>query len=223
MTRTSWIGFKAPNAERIVIHTFGSEPWDTGVFDPLIAVYRGTALSNLQRVTANDNKQLPGISNVDSLVQFNTVAGTEYQVQIGSKNQVEGEISLNVFRFPPSGGLSAFLIHYDGNTVNPFNSRDYVCDFNTGPSVTTTCPSAKFIVHNSTDSLLTVTASSVLGFGVVASPASFVPGEGRPQGGDFHLWPGASTTPMCAPFRGTSSSPGERTATSSWKRATARW
>lgn len=172
MTRTAWLRFKAPNAARIVIHTFGSEPWDSGVFDPLIAVYRGTAMSNLQRVTRNDNKPLPGVSNVDSLVQFNTVPGVNYQIQIGSKSQVEGKISLNVFRFPPSGGLSAFLSEYDGS---PFNGKDYFCELTT-TSTSVFCD-PKFIVHNSTNKTLTVTPSTTLGAGITGpAPFSLAPG-----------------------------------------------
>ena len=118
MTRTVWTRFKSPDASRIVIHTFGSEIWEgDSVFDTVLAVYRGTALDNLTRVAGNDNTVVPGIGNKHSLVQFNTVAGADYWVQIGSRANAEGEISLNVFRFPPSGGLSAFLIEYERQPV----------------------------------------------------------------------------------------------------------
>jgi len=175
MTRTAWLGLKAPAAERIVIHTYGSTPWTgTGVFDTVLAAYRGTAIDNLTRVAGNDNTPVPGIANKHSLIQFDTVKGGEYRVQLGSRNETEGEFSLNVFRFPRAGGLSAFLLYYGGITpASPFNGRDYICDFYTGPSVTTTCPSATFIVHNSQDNALAVTASSTLGAGVTAEPATF--------------------------------------------------
>ena len=167
MTRTLWVAFKAPAAERIVIHTFGSKPDASGVFDPLLAVYRGTAINNLSRIAGNDNKPLSGISTVDSLLQFNTVAGADYRVQIGSKKQIEGEISLNVFRFPPTGGLSAFLIQYNGF---PFDGKDYSCELST--TTTRVFCNAKFIVHNSTNKTLTVTPSTTLGAGV-SGPTAF--------------------------------------------------
>ena len=175
MTRTVWTRFKTPDASRMVIHTFGSEIWEgDSVFDTVLAVYRGTALDNLTRVAGNDNTVVPGIGNKHSLVQFNTVAGADYWVQIGSRANAEGVISLNVFRFPPSGGLSAFLIQY-GGTVNPFNSRDYLCELTT--TTTSVFCNAKFIVHNSTSKTLTVTPSTSLGAGVAGpAPFSLAPG-----------------------------------------------
>lgn len=176
MTRTVWTRFRVPDASRIVIHTFGSEIWEgDNVFDTVLAVYRGTALDNLTRVAGNDNRIVPGIGNKHSLVQFNAVADIDYWVQIGSRANAEGVISLNVFRFPLSGGLSAFLIHYGGNTVNPFNNRDYVCEMYT--TTTTVFCDAKFIVHNSTNKPLTVTASTTLGAGVTGpAPFTLAPG-----------------------------------------------
>ena len=105
----------------------------------MLAVYRGTVIKNLVRVTANDNAPLAGTGNKHSLVQFDVVAGAEYRVQIGSRNNAEGEISLNVFSFEPGGGLSAFMLEY---ADNPFNSRDYVCEVYCSGS-TGLCPSAR--------------------------------------------------------------------------------
>lgn len=168
MTRTVWTGFKSSGVNRIVIHTFGSE------IDTVLAAYRGNALSNLVRVAGNDNTPLAGIGNKHSLVQFDTVAGKDYRIQIGSRNSAQGDISLNVYRHPPGGGLSVFLIEY-GSSL--FNSRDYVCDFFVGPFVTTSCQSAKMIVHNSTSKTLTVTPSTTLGPGVSGgAPFDLAPG-----------------------------------------------
>ena len=109
MTRTVWTRFKTPAASRIVIHTFGSQIWEgDSVFDTVLAVYRGKALDNLTRVAGNDNTVVPGIGNKHSLVQFNTVAGADYWVQIGSRANAEGEISLNVFRFPRQAACRRF-------------------------------------------------------------------------------------------------------------------
>lgn len=160
MTQTVWGDFRAPDAARIVIHTFGSE------IDTLLAVYRGTEISNLVRVTGNDNKPLAGFGSTNSLVQFDTVANASYAVQIGSRNQAEGDISLNFFRFPSGGGLAAFLAIKGGNTTNPFNGRDYSCDISSSSSLQ--CESARFIVYNSMDQALTVTPSTTLGAGVTS-------------------------------------------------------
>ena len=160
MTRTVWGTFRAPDVSRIVIHTFGSE------IDTVLAVYRGTEISNLVRVTANDNKPLTGFGGTSSLVTFNTVKDANYAVQIGSRAQAEGDISLNAFRFPPGGGLAAFLAIVGGNTTNPFNGRDYSCEiYSSGPLQ---CESARFIVYNSMDQTLTVTPSTTLGAGVTS-------------------------------------------------------
>jgi hypothetical protein len=178
MTRTVWGGLMAKAAERIVVHTYGSTNDSDGssALDTVLAVYRGTALDNLVRVTGNDNRPLPGVGAKHSLVQFDTVAGTDYVVQIGSRAQAEGEISLNVFSFPATGGLSAFLIHFGDNTVNPFNGRDYVCE--TSVTSTSIFCDARFIVHNSTGRTLTVTPSTTLDAGVTGpAPFSLAPGE----------------------------------------------
>lgn len=164
MTRTEWVGFKAPAAERIVIHTFGSEIREgDGVFDTVLAVYRGTWFDNFTRLAGNDNTPVPGIGGKHSLVQFNAAMGAEYRVQVGSRNQAEGEISLNMFRFPPTGGLAAFLIQQGGI---PSNGRDYSC------VDSITCPSAKFIVYNASDKTLNVTSSTTLGPGIT-NPSAF--------------------------------------------------
>lgn len=153
MTRTIWGTFKAPDAARIVIHTFGSD------INTVLAVYRGTAIENLTRVVGNDNTPLPGVGNAGSLVQFNTIKDADYAVQIGSRANAEGEISLNVFKLPPAGGLAALLFQYEGKL---FNGRDYTC------ADEITCPPAKFIIYNSTDKTLTVTPSTTLGAGVTS-------------------------------------------------------
>ena len=163
MTRTVWGTFKAPEASRIVIHTFGSEPCDIGVLDTVLAVYRGTAIANLSRVTGNDNKPLPGFGNTGSLVQFNTVKDADYAVQIGSRGNAEGDISLNVFRFPRPAGWR-LLTRYE-TMRQPFQ-RPRLRLRNVRPAATTTFCDAKFIVHNSTNKTLTVTPSTTLGAGV---------------------------------------------------------
>lgn len=160
MTRTIWADIHETAPARYVIHTFGSD------IDTVLAAYKGRALSNIVRLTGNDNTSVPGIGSRQSLIQFDTLAGANYRIQAGSRNQAEGDISLNVFRFPSQGGLAAFLIQYG---AAPFNGQDYVCDlYNSG---TLACPSAKFIVYNGSDTALSVTPTTTLGAGVSGGTA----------------------------------------------------
>jgi len=172
MTRTIWTGYQAPAAERVVVHTYGSE------IDTVLAAYRGTALNNITRLSGNDNKAVTGASgltNRHSLVQFNTVSGAIYSLQIGSRAQAEGDISVNVFRFPPTGGVSAFLLGFAGSS---YHGRDYYCEVTT--TQTTILCDATFIVHNSTNQTLTVTSRTTFGGGVTGpAPFSLLPGAAR--------------------------------------------
>jgi hypothetical protein len=173
MTRTVWGMFKAPAAERIVVHTYGSE------IDTVLAAYRGTAIKNLVRVAGNDDKAVTGLSGLNnrhSLIQFNTTKNSEYSIQIGGRNQAQGDISLSMFRFPATGGLSAFLFQFTGFA---FNGRDYLCEVSSNVGSSIFCD-AKFIVHNSTSRTLTVTTSTTLGAGVtVPAPFNLAPGAAR--------------------------------------------
>jgi hypothetical protein len=128
MTRTIWGEFRAQANERVVIHTYGSELDEgSGEFDSVLAVYRfvDRSFANFTRIVSNDNRPLAGFGAKSSLVQFDTVAGADYAVQIGSRAQAEGDISLSVSRLPPTGGLSAFLMQYDGA---PFVGKDFSCE-----------------------------------------------------------------------------------------------
>jgi hypothetical protein len=160
MKKTAWGKLTLTASSRVVIHTFGSD------FDTVLAAYTGNAVNALTAVTSNDDRAVPGFgNNTQSLIQFNAVANTKYSIQFGSKTNVNGNIYAGAFVFPPTGGLSAFMAKV-GSTV--WNSRDYVCN----DAHTVTCGNPLFILHNSTNKTLTVTASSNLGAGVTA-PAVF--------------------------------------------------
>lgn len=170
MTRSAWARFKTQaDAHRIVLHTFGSN------IDTVLAAYRGTDLANLVRVAGNDNRIVPTLSATQSLVQFDVTADTEYRVQVGSRDGVEGDIRLTGFRFPPGGGLGAFLYSADGALVN---GREYVCGLGTSdPSLLPQCPAMTFVLHNSTDQRLVVSTTTTLGPGVVRPrPFALAPG-----------------------------------------------
>jgi hypothetical protein len=186
MTRTVWGGSTVKQAGRVVIHTFGSENSDTGgQLNTVLAAYRGSSLASLVLLkfnghdVVNDNYVVPGISTVQSLIQFDVAANTPYRVQIGSRNGAEGDIYANVFVFPPGGGLSAFLATYDGF---PFEGRDYTCEL--GYAGTNQCWAAKFVVHNSTNQPLTVTPTTTLG-GAFVFPAAFTLAPGQAKTAEF--------------------------------------
>ena len=164
MSRTVWGKLTRPTASRVVIHTFGSD------FDTALAAYTGNALNALTLARFNNDKAvvgLPGPTSKQSLVQFDAAAGIPYSIQIGAATGSEGNISVNVYVFPPGGGISAFLAEFNNN--NTWGNRDANCG---NAELLVQCSSALFILHNSTNKVLTVTASSKLGAGV-AAPAPF--------------------------------------------------
>lgn len=186
MTKTAWAQFKTGAlARRVVIHTFGSS------IDTVLAAYRGTDFPNFVRVAGNDNTTAPGISTTHSLIQFDASPGTEYRVQIGGRNNAEGDISLNGFSFPPTGGLSAFLENANGSG---FNSRDYICPLGAGePFSFGQCPAMTFILHNSTSRALTVTTTTTLGVGMTL-PAPIVLNPGAVKTATVAFGPTFNTT-----------------------------
>lgn len=172
MKKTVWAKLTLPQSQRVVVHTFGSD------FDTALAAYTGNAVNALTLVRGNDDRVVTGFgNNTQSLIQFNATANTKYSIQIGSKNNVDGSIYAGVFVFPPAGGLSAFMAKVGGNA---WNSRDYVCN----DAHVITCGNPLFILHNSTNKVLTVTASSNLGAGVVA-PAQFTIGPNQIKTAQF--------------------------------------
>ena len=118
MKKTLWAKLRLPAKSRVVMHTFGSD------FDTVLAVYTGSAVNHLTKVASNDDRLVPGVSGIHSLVQFIANANVEYSIQIGSKTGAEGDVYLNAFVFPPGGGISAYLVSVAGN---PFQGRDYAC------------------------------------------------------------------------------------------------
>jgi hypothetical protein len=100
-------------------------------------------------------------------VQFDAVAGTTYSIQVGSVGGQQGAISLNVFQFPPSGGLAAFLALVGGS---PVNNKDYVCE-------TTTCFEPAFVLYNGSDQAAEVVSSTTFGtFFIPPAPVVLAPG-----------------------------------------------
>ena len=145
-------------------------PYFWSDFDTALAAYTGNALNALTLARFNNDKGvvgLPGPTSKQSLVQFDAAAGIPYSIQIGAATGSEGNISVNAYVFPPGGGISAFLAEFNNN--NTWGNRDANCG---NAELLVQCSSALFILHNSTNKVLTVTASSKLGAGV-AAPAPF--------------------------------------------------
>ena len=80
-----WIAWRAPATGIATFNTIGSS------FDTVLAVYTGTALTNLQAVAADDDSG----GNFTSQVRFNAIADTEYEIAIDGFNAAAGIFTLN--------------------------------------------------------------------------------------------------------------------------------
>lgn len=168
MHETIWGVLEPEHNYRFVVTTFGTE------FDTLLAAYRGTTFANFKRLTGNDDRAAAGVSTKQSLIQFNVAAGSKYRVQIGSRAEGEGDdVFANVFRFPPQGGISAWLATVQGGSVE---GRDFICIVPS--SCIPTFQEPTFVVHNSMATPVRVTAEQTFGAGV-AVPAPFTLAAGQ--------------------------------------------
>jgi hypothetical protein len=70
---SGWMSWTAPASGQCVMDTVGSS------FDTVLAIYTGTSVSNLVKVTSNDDAD---IDTVQSRVSFSAVAGTTYQIAV---------------------------------------------------------------------------------------------------------------------------------------------
>jgi len=85
-----WYRWTAPQSGRFQFAAFSSD------FDPLLAVYTGTALNALTLISASDNSGT-GNSQTSSLCAFDAVAGTTYLVTVDSKSAAGvGQFTLTV-------------------------------------------------------------------------------------------------------------------------------
>jgi hypothetical protein len=83
-----WWTWTAPISGTFSISTRGSD------FDTILAVYTGSNLATLTPVAANDDGPAMG---ADSLVSFNAVAGTPYQIAVDGFNQDSGRLLLSIY------------------------------------------------------------------------------------------------------------------------------
>lgn len=81
-----WYRWTAPRSGRFQVSATSTD------FDPLLAIYTGTAVNALTLVISNDNATTSG---TDALCTFSAVAGTTYDLTVDSKNASEvGQFTL---------------------------------------------------------------------------------------------------------------------------------
>jgi hypothetical protein len=83
--KSIWYRWTAPSTGTATIDTVGSS------FDTLLAVYTGTVVSGLTRITSNDDSG--GLRT--SKVAFGAMAGTTYQIAVDGYNGATGSVTLN--------------------------------------------------------------------------------------------------------------------------------
>ena len=106
--RSMWMAWTAPANGIVTFDTRGSS------FDTLLAVYTGTTLGTLQEVTSDDDRG--GFET--SLVAFNAVAGTEYQIAIDGLNSVAGPLVLSWNLDTAISGLPRIITQPVAQTVS---------------------------------------------------------------------------------------------------------
>jgi autotransporter-associated beta strand protein len=85
--KSLWWRWTAPASGNVMVTTTNS------AVDTLLAVYRGTALTNLVFVAGNDDATL---SERTSLAYFNCAAGTQYQIAVDGYDSDSGSITLRL-------------------------------------------------------------------------------------------------------------------------------
>jgi hypothetical protein len=90
---TVWYAFTPPADASIAVETFGSG------FDTVVSVYTGSSLTNLTRVTCNDDSLLTpvfGTSPHESQAIFTVTGGTTYYIQAGGFQGATGMLALSI-------------------------------------------------------------------------------------------------------------------------------
>ncbi|MGD0384150.1 MAG: hypothetical protein ABSA77_11550 [Thermoguttaceae bacterium] len=82
--KSVWWTWTAPSAGSVLIDTIGSN------FDTILGVYTGSSVSTLTTVASDDDSG----GNLTSLVTFNVVSGTSYQIAVDGYGGASGNISL---------------------------------------------------------------------------------------------------------------------------------
>jgi subtilisin family serine protease/outer membrane protein assembly factor BamB len=112
---TLWWTWTASTSSTVNIDTQGSG------FDTVLAVYRGTSLSELSLVEANDNR---ANGTETSSVTFSAQAGTSYQIAVGGKGTAAGLVLLNLGSIPANDNfVNAAVLTQQNPIVTATNSK----------------------------------------------------------------------------------------------------
>jgi hypothetical protein len=121
-----WFVWTAPQNGRVLLSACGQTAVDTK-----IAVYSGAGCPALGALAAgcNDDITSSGPQNLASFLEFDTTAGEQFMVQIGT------------YPLATSGGNGSFTITYVGGVqcVHDDGSTDYASQVGAGPAPHTTC------------------------------------------------------------------------------------
>ena len=115
---SSWWSWTAPTSGEIILNTTGSN------FDTTLAVYTGDTLNTLTEVASNDDSA----GTTQSLVTFDAVAGTTYQIAVDGFGGSAGNFFLNLATQGPSTGAPTdpvdLILDFDGGTLQSGQGYD---------------------------------------------------------------------------------------------------
>ncbi|PTY00525.1 S8 family serine peptidase [Opitutus sp. ER46] len=85
-----WYKWTAPQSGRFQVSVYSFD------FDPMLAIYTGSAIDQLTLVTANDDSADSSYINTDSLCTFQAVSGTTYYLKVQSRGTYLGTAVLSL-------------------------------------------------------------------------------------------------------------------------------
>ena len=125
VAKSVWLTWVAPTNGLAFFRTGGS------AFDTVIAVYKGTSLSNLVEVARDDDNG----SRHDGEVGFNAVAGTAYHISVGSLDREGGKIQLLWFMLFSSYALPTSVVPPANLTTLPGSAASLNVQFQSATPV----------------------------------------------------------------------------------------
>ena len=144
--KSVWWSWVSPGPGIVTVDTIGSR------FDTTLAVYTGSALSNLTEIASDDD----GAPNYNSTVTFYTKAGVTNQIAVDGFDGAPGNIRLSVAFTPASYNLTVTTNPTSAGTVNVNPTPDQNGKYAPGSVVTLTAsPAAGYVFSSWTGSLST--------------------------------------------------------------------
>ena len=183
-----WWSWTAPASGTCTISTAGSTLTSGGALDTLLGVFTGTVVSNLTLIAADDDTITSPITLLTSLVNFNAVAGTTYQIVVDGYSGKTGNITLNVSPsyypvindfYPTSASVGSSVVIsgslFTGVTSVQFNGITASFSVDSDNQITATVPdgatSGPITLVNSTGSTMSF-ATFVVSGGTVEGPVT---------------------------------------------------